>query len=93
MERKTLKELRAQTGLTQSEFGKRLGGIPLHTIQSWEAEVRNPPQWVMELIAYRVENDENFLTEEEKEHRRENLDNMKAIMAAYKEYKAIMKKQ
>ena len=90
---KTLKELRAKTGLTQSEFGKRLGGIPLRTIQNWESGERTPPAWTLELIVYRVENDENFLTEEEKEHRRENLDNMKAIMAAYKEYKAIMKKQ
>ena len=57
---KTIKELRAETGLTQSEFGKRLGGIPLRTIQNWEAEVRTPPAWTLELIAYRVENDDKL---------------------------------
>ena len=56
----TLKELRAATGLSQTEFGKRLGGIPIRTIQNWESGVRTPPEWVMELIAYRVENDENL---------------------------------
>lgn len=93
MELKTIKELRAETGLTQTEFGKRLGGIPIRTIQSWEAEVRTPPNWVLELINYRVENDENFITEEEKKHRRENLDYMKAMMAAHKEYKDNLKKR
>ena len=56
----TMKELRAQTGLSQTEFGKRLGGIPLRTIQNWEAEVRTPPAWALELIAYRVGNDEKL---------------------------------
>lgn len=56
----TLKELRAATGLSQTEFGKRLGGIPIRTIQNWESGVRTPPEWGMELIAYRVENDENL---------------------------------
>ena len=56
----TLKELRAATGLSQTEFGKRLGGIPIRTIQNWESGVRTPPAWAVELIAYRVENDENL---------------------------------
>lgn len=57
---KTIKELRAETGLSQTEFGKRLGGIPIRTIQNWEAEVRTPPAWALELIIYRVENDPNL---------------------------------
>ena len=57
---KTIKELRAETGLSQTEFGKRLGGIPLRTIQNWESGVRTPPEWVLELINYRVENDEKL---------------------------------
>lgn len=63
---KTLRELRAETGLSQTEFGKRLGGIPLRTIQNWESGVRTPPAWALELIAYRVENDENLKKEESK---------------------------
>ena len=64
--KKTIKELRWDTGLHQAEFGKRMGGIPLRTIQNWENGVRTPPEWVVELIAFRVENDKNLLTEEEK---------------------------
>ena len=57
---KTIKGLRSQTGLSQTEFGKCLGGIPLRTIQNWESGERTPPAWTMELIAYRVEHDENL---------------------------------
>lgn len=57
---KTIKALRSETGLSQTEFGKRLGGIPIRTIQNWESGVRTPPAWAVELIAYRVENDENL---------------------------------
>ena len=56
----TIKALRTQTGLSQTEFGKRLGGIPLRTIQNWESGERTPPAWTLELIAYRVEHDENI---------------------------------
>ena len=56
----TIKALRSQTGLSQTEFGKRLGGIPLRTIQNWESGERTPPAWTLELIAYRVEHDENL---------------------------------
>ena len=56
----SLKELRSQTGLSQTEFGKRLGGIPLRTIQNWESGERTPPAWTLELIAYRVQHDENM---------------------------------
>lgn len=59
---KTIKELRLKTGLSQTEFGKRLGGIPLRTIQNWESGERKPADWVLELITYRVENDENLIS-------------------------------
>lgn len=54
---KDIKELRQSTGLSQTRFGQLLGGIPLRTIQNWENGVRQCPEWVVELIAYRVEND------------------------------------
>lgn len=55
-----IKELRKSTGLSQTEFGKRLGGIPLRTIQNWENDERKPPEWAVELIAFRVEHDANL---------------------------------
>lgn len=57
---KTLKELKSQTGLSQTAFGKHLGGIPLRTIWNRESGERTPPAWTLELIAYRVEHDENM---------------------------------
>ena len=62
--KESIKELRAKTGLTQTEFGKRLGGIPLRTIQNWETGVSAPPKWALELIAFRVENDEDLMPDE-----------------------------
>lgn len=55
-----IRALRHRTGLTQTEFGQRLGGIPLRTIQNWESSARACPPYVMELIRYRVEHDESI---------------------------------
>ena len=55
-----IRALRRRTGLTQTEFGQRLGGIPLRTIQNWESSARACPPYVMELIRYRVEHDESI---------------------------------
>jgi len=52
-----IRKLRESTGLSQTEFGKRLGGIPLRSIQNWENGVRACPDYVVQLIAYRVEHD------------------------------------
>lgn len=35
MDSKTLKQIRAKTGLTQSEFGEVIG-VPARTIERWE---------------------------------------------------------
>ena len=55
-----IKALRRRTGLSQTEFGKILGGIPLRTIQNWESSARSCPPYVMELIRYRVDHDESI---------------------------------
>ena len=55
-----IKALRHRTGLTQTEFGQRLGGIPLRTIQNWENGERVCPPYVLELIRFRVEHDDNI---------------------------------
>lgn len=58
-----IKELRTQTGLSQTNFGKMLGGIPIRTIQDWEAGKRQPPEYVVELIKFRLKNDVQFKKE------------------------------
>ena len=52
----TVKELREQSRMTQAEFSKFLN-IPIRTIQEWEQGRRTPPDYVVELIRYKVEAD------------------------------------
>ena len=58
----TIKEIRASTGLSQAKFCEVLG-IPLKTLQHWEAGRRACPDYVVELIAYRVQHDESIRKE------------------------------
>lgn len=58
----TIKEIRASTGLSQSKFAEALN-IPVRTIQKWEIGGSKCPDYVVELIAYRVQHDPKFKTE------------------------------
>lgn len=51
-----LKAIRYELKLSQTDFGKFLGGVPLRTIQNWEREINSPSDWVMELIRFKVQN-------------------------------------
>lgn len=53
----TIKELRQSTGMTQTEFGDYLN-IPMRTIQNWEGEKRKCPEYVTELIKYKINKEE-----------------------------------
>ncbi len=48
-----IKELRIQTGLNRKEFSVYIG-IPLRTIEDWEAGRRTPPEYIPRLIAYQL---------------------------------------
>ncbi|MBE5953930.1 MAG: transcriptional regulator [Lachnospiraceae bacterium] len=48
-----IKELRAHTGMNRKEFSIHLG-IPLRTIEDWEAGRRTPPDYIPRLIAYQL---------------------------------------
>lgn len=52
----TIKEMRTQTGLTQQGFGDLLK-IPRRTIQEWENGRRNPPEYIIDLIEYKLKNE------------------------------------
>lgn len=51
-----IKNIRTKTGLNLTEFSRRLN-IPYRTLQDWEAGRRTCPDYVVELIAYRVGHD------------------------------------
>ena len=52
----SIKEIRQSTGLSQAKFCEALN-IPKKTLQCWEQGMRDCPEYVTELIAYRVAND------------------------------------
>lgn len=52
----TIREMRSALGDTQGEFSVRYA-IPFRTIQNWETGVRNPPEYVRNLLEYRVQAD------------------------------------
>ena len=54
-----IKEIRTSTGLSQTQFSAAFN-IPKRTIQDWEQGLRKCPEYVAELIAYRVAHDPNI---------------------------------
>lgn len=61
---KTIRAIREHTGLSQSKFSAALN-IPVRTLQQWEIGARSCPEYVVELIAYRVQHDPIFRKEKE----------------------------
>lgn len=49
----TIKELRTACGMTQKAFAEYLK-IPKRTIEDWENERRTPPEYIVELIEYKL---------------------------------------
>lgn len=45
----SIKELRKQTGLSQTAFGNKYG-IPMRTIQDWESGKHKAPNYVIEML-------------------------------------------
>lgn len=51
-----VREMRTRLGDTQSEFAARYN-IPFRTVQNWEAGVRTPPEYIMNLLETRIKAD------------------------------------
>ena len=49
----TIKELRNQTGMSQSQFAQYFN-IPPSTLKKWEQEQRKCPEYLLELIEYKL---------------------------------------
>jgi DNA-binding transcriptional regulator YiaG len=50
------KELRLSSGMTLTEFSKYFG-IPYKTLQHWEYGERKCPEYLLDLMAYKLENE------------------------------------
>ena len=51
-----IRRMRIQLGDTQSEFAARYQ-IPFRTVQNWETGVRKPPEYMINLLEHRVQED------------------------------------
>ncbi len=51
-----IKAIRAKTGLSQAKFAT-VYHIPMRTLQDWERAVRTPPDYVIELLEFKVNAD------------------------------------
>lgn len=54
---KTIKELRESTGMSRKQFSEHTG-IPVRTLEDWEAARRTPPEYIPRLIAYQLKYEE-----------------------------------
>lgn len=55
----TIKEIRKLTGLTQKQFSEKYH-ITFSTIRNWEIGHRNCPDYVLELLEFKVKDDLNM---------------------------------
>ena len=52
-----IKQLRESIGLSRKEFSTHVG-IPVRTLEDWEAGRRTPPEYIPRLIAYQLKYEE-----------------------------------
>lgn len=52
----TMKELRIQSGMNIKQFSEYFG-IPYRTIQNWEGGQRSCPEYLLDLIEYKLKNE------------------------------------
>ena len=53
----TIKELRESIGMSRKEFSEHTG-IPVRTLEDWEAARRTPPEYIPRLITYQLKYEE-----------------------------------
>ena len=53
----TIKELRESIGMSRKEFSEHTG-IPVRTLEDWEAARRTPPEYIPRLISYQLKYEE-----------------------------------
>ena len=54
---KKIRKLRESIGLTRKEFSEHIG-IPVRTLEDWEAGRRTPPEYIPRLISYQLKYEE-----------------------------------
>ena len=54
-----IKELRERTGMSRKDFSEHTG-IPVRTLEDWEAGRRTPPEYIPRLLDYRIKFEDIF---------------------------------
>ena len=67
---KTIKELRESRGRSRKEWSEHTG-IPVRTLEDWEAARRTPPEYIPRLIAYQLKYEE-LMKEKEGKNGKDN---------------------
>lgn len=62
-----IKNMRKEAGMTQKMFSDFFG-IPVRTLQDWEAGVRKPPEYVVRLLPYKLKVEWDY-----ENHRRKDI--------------------
>jgi len=57
--KKNIKDLRLKNGFTQKEFANYIG-IPYRTFQNYEEGISSMPEWIYNLIEYKLNNENNY---------------------------------
>ena len=52
-----IRKIRERTGLSRKDFSVHIG-IPLRTLEDWEAGRRRPPEYIPRLIEYQIRYEE-----------------------------------
>ena len=52
----TIKQLRESVGMTRKEFSQHTG-IPVRTLEDWEASRRTPPEYMVKLLERVIKED------------------------------------
>ena len=60
-----IRELRASTGMTRKAFSEHTG-IPVRTLEDWEAGRRTPPEYIPRLIGYQLKYEQMMKAKAEK---------------------------
>ncbi len=61
---KAIRDLRESTGMSRKEFSDHTG-IPVRTLEDWEAGRRTPPEYIPRLIAFQLKYEELMKGREE----------------------------
>lgn len=75
----TIKDLRTRSKMTQKQFAEFFG-IPQRSIENWEGGQRKCPQYLLDLMEYKLKK-ENIIKDEKQQKMKEHLKDLSKMQA------------